>query len=213
LTPAQIASRALPSIAVVRSKSSLGSGFVVGAGLLATNLHVVAGARDVAVTFASGERTPVTAVHAYDADHDLAVLRVGRTPPPLTLADAQDMAIGEAVVTIGDPMGLEATVSGGLLSAVRVAGPTFTILQITAPIAPGSSGGPVFNERGEVVGVATATLRQGQNLNFAVPASYLARLLGASKPLGMAAFAAATEGFARREGPAWSTGAGGREGS
>jgi hypothetical protein len=89
-------------------------------------------------------------------------------------------------------MGLEDTVSNGLVSAVRVVDPSLTLLQISAPIAPGSSGGPLFNATGEVIGVATLVSREGQNLNFGVPIGYLKSLLTKADPIPFEEFAAAT---------------------
>lgn len=195
LTPSQIASRALRSIAVIETKDGLGTGFVVGQGRLATNLHVVAGADSFKVTFPGGERPEVSDVAAYDPDHDLAVLTIDSTPPILTLSAPDDMRLGEPVVAIGNPLGLTATVSNGLVSGLRGPDDTPSVLQISAPIAPGSSGGPVFNEHGEVIGVATAGARIGANLNFAVPAKFLKSLLQAEKPTKLGEFAKATKQY------------------
>src|SRR5262249_15007938 len=98
----------------------------------------------------------------------------------------------DPVVAIGHPMGLEDTVSNGLVSAVRVVDPSLTLLQISAPIAPGSSGGPLFNATGEVIGVATLVSRAGQNLNFGVPIGYLKLLLTKADPIPFEEFAATT---------------------
>src|SRR5207237_789604 len=87
----------------------------------------------------------------------------------------EKVAIGDKVVAIGNPRGLEGSVSEGIVSGVRGSA-DIKILQITAPISPGSSGGPLFTANGEVVGVTTAALRDSQSLNFAVPASLLATL-------------------------------------
>jgi len=99
---------------------------------------------------------------------------------------------GDSIVAIGHPLGLEDTVSNGLVSAVRKLDKGLTVLQISAPIAPGSSGGPIFNDRGEVIGVATAIMLGGQNINFGVPVSYLKELLKRPAAVNLEAFAAAT---------------------
>jgi hypothetical protein len=91
------------------------------------------------------------------------------------------VAVGDEVYVVGNPQGLEGTFSQGIVSSVRQVGPD-SLLQITAPISPGSSGGPVLSAQGKVIGVAVATFRGGQNLNFAVPASYLTPLLANHKP-------------------------------
>src|SRR5207245_6657549 len=89
--------------------------------------------------------------------------------------------VGESVYAGGKPVGLEGTFSPGIGSSIREVG-TDKLLQITAPISPGSSGGPVLNEKGEVIGVSVATFRGGQNLNFAIPSNYLKTLLGKAGP-------------------------------
>ncbi len=194
LTPAEIAEKALPSVVSIRSKSSLGSGFVVRSkeGWIATNLHVLAGGdTDIRVVVRGGKELPVLSVVALDADRDLVVLGVeAKDLPELALGDSSKVRTGDAVVAIGHPLGLQDTVSDGLVSAIREVDPTLTVLQISAPIAPGSSGGPLFDERGRVIGIATAVSREGQNLAFGVPSLYLAELLKRPEPVGWAEFVA-----------------------
>lgn len=195
LTPGHIASRAIRSIAVIETKYGLGTGFVVGRGRLATNLHVVAGADSFKITLPDGGHPGATNVVAYDPEHDLAVLGIDTNPPALTLAAPDDVYLGEPIVAIGNPLGLTATVSNGLVSGLRGPDDTPSVLQISAPIAPGSSGGPVFNEHGEVIGVATAGARIGANLNFAVPSKFLRSLLQAEKPTTLGEFARLTKQY------------------
>ena len=196
--PADIAEQALPSVVSVMTEDSMGSGFVVSAdGLIVTNLHVVAGHEDVLVLI-GGKKLPVQRVFNGDIRRDLVVLEIESTGlRPLRLGDSDQVRTGETVVAIGNPLGLEHTVSNGLVSAVREVAPELTMLQISAPIAPGSSGGPLFNDRGEVIGVATGILVGGQNLNFGVPVNYLKPLLESSSRLSMKTFAEATAAPAR----------------
>src|SRR6201999_60661 len=98
------------------------------------------------------------------------------------LGDSDKTRPGDSVVAIGNPLGLENTVSNGLISARRKFDEGVEVLQISAPIAPGSSGGPIFNDHGEVIGIATAILEEGQNLNFGMPVAYLAPMLKAPEP-------------------------------
>jgi serine protease Do len=197
LTPAQIAARATPAVVTIRSQGSLGTGFLVrDNGWIATNFHVIAGADELTVVLSDQTEHPVLEVLAADEDRDLAVIRI-HTPrklPRLSLGDSREVRPGDPVVAIGHPLGLEDTVSNGLVSAVRVVDPRLTLLQISAPIAPGSSGGPLFNERGEVIGVAAAVSTQGQNLNFGVPATYLEALLTRPDPVPFSTFAAENAG-------------------
>lgn len=192
-TPADIAEQALPSVVSIVTPETLGSGFVVSPrGLVVTNLHVVAG-HDQVLVIVDGKKLPVKRVFNGDVRRDLVVLEIETTGlRSLSLGDSDRVRAGESVVAIGNPLGLEHTVSNGLVSAVREIAPELTLLQISAPIAPGSSGGPLFNDRGEVIGVATGIIVGGQNLNFGVPVNYLKPLLGTGAPISMKAFAEAT---------------------
>lgn len=191
--PAEIAEQAMPSVVSVVTETSLGSGFVVSPnGLVVTNLHVVAGRSEVLVVI-GGEKLPVKRIYNGDIRRDLVVLEIETQGlRALELGDSDRVRTGEQVVAIGNPLGLDHTVSNGLVSAVREVAPELTMLQISAPIAPGSSGGPLFNDRGEVIGVATGILVGGQNLNFGVPVNYLKPLLESPSPLSMEAFAETT---------------------
>ena len=193
LTPAQIAARVTPSIVSIRSPTGLGTGFVVKKpGWIATNLHVIVGARELMVATPDRHEYPVVDVLAVDKERDLALVRVDADLGALVLGDSDAVHPGDSVVAIGHPLGFEDTVSNGLVSAIRVVDPTLTVLQISAPIAPGSSGGPLFSDRGEVIGVATAFSTRGQNLNFGIPIRYLKELLDDADPIPLALFAEAT---------------------
>ena len=192
-TPAEIALHSTPAIVSIRTPHSLGTGFVVDkSGLIATNLHVIAGHERLVVILPDQRQFPILEVTSHDPNVDLAIVRIGaRDLPSLSLGDSEAVHAGDPIVAIGHPLGLEDTVSNGLISAVRSLDGV-TVLQISAPIAPGSSGGPIFNERGEVIGVCTALLQGGQNLNFGVPSKYVRALLDAPEPMSIAAFAAET---------------------
>jgi S1-C subfamily serine protease len=108
-------------------------------------------------------------VLAYDKSRDVAIIKAhGVDFRTLTLGDSDRLQVGEEVVAIGNPLSLESTVSNGIVSAIRTVDEG-KFVQITAPISPGSSGGPLFNMSGEVVGITTSHLVGGQNLNFAIP--------------------------------------------
>lgn len=193
LSPREIAERSTAAVVSVRSEGSLGTGFVVKAnGWVATNLHVVERGGDVTVAFSNGRELPAVEVLNASRQHDLVLLRVEANDlPVLALGDSSQVRPGDAVVAIGHPLGFEDTVSNGLVSAVRHVSDELDVLQISAPIAPGSSGGPVFDERGRVIGVATAIIQGGQNLNLALPVKYVQALLDAPEPISMSAFTAA----------------------
>jgi serine protease Do len=192
LSPADIAARALPTVVAIRTAESLGTGFVVRSdGWIATNLHVIVGGPHVKITLGSDRELEVVEVLAASPEHDLALVRIeARGLPAVSLGDSDAMRPGDSVVAIGHPLGLEDTVSNGLISARRKADDGSEVLQISAPIAPGSSGGPLFNDRGEVIGIATALLLGGQNLNFGVPTRYLLPMIKQPAPMPFAEFAA-----------------------
>jgi hypothetical protein len=193
-TPAEIAARSTPSVVSVRTDQSLGTGFVVGNdGLVATNLHVVAGNSKITITLADHREFEVVEIWNGDRQRDLVVMRIeAQKLPVLSLGDSSAIHPGDTVVAIGHPLGLEDTVSNGLVSAIRKVDDDLTVLQISAPIAPGSSGGPIFNDKGEVIGVATAIMLGGQNINFGVPITYLKELLKRPSKVSLEAFATAT---------------------
>jgi len=162
---------------------SQGSGFVIDkAGHIVTNYHVVEGATDVEVSFSQNERIPAKVVGT-DPSTDIAVLEVdeqARALTPLPLGDSDAVRVGDAVVAIGNPFGLERTITAGIVSALQreITSPNgFAIdkvIQTDAPINPGNSGGPLLNARGEVVGVnsqiAPAPGGSGNvGIGFAVP--------------------------------------------
>ena len=167
LTPAQIARAAIPSIVLIRTPSGLGSGFFAGpGGKIVTNFHVIRGSTEAVVVTADKVEHKDVEVIAVDRARDLAVLRIGaRGQRPLPLGDAKAAGVGERVVAIGNPLGFGDTISDGLLSGVRDFG-GISILQISAPISSGSSGGPVLNDRGEVIGVSTFVVSQGPKPQF-----------------------------------------------
>ena len=191
--PQQIAQKALDSTVLLLMEDAkgqpltLGSGFFVRNNQVATNLHVVKGAsRGYAKLVGQKTKYNIEGITAIDAEHDLVILKISvpgaKTIP---LGDSDTVQVGASIYAVGNPRGLEGTFSQGIISSIRKIG-TDRILQITAPISPGSSGGPVLNDKGQVIGVSVATFRSGQNLNFAIPSNYLEKLMeqiGPVKPL------------------------------
>lgn len=151
-----------------------GSGVIIGNdGKILTNNHVVEGAKEIVVTM-SDKREYKAKVLGRDPKTDLAVLKVDALPPfkSATLGDSDTLRVGEWVLAIGNPFGLSNTVTSGIVSAkgrVIGAGPYDDFIQTDAPINPGNSGGPLFNMRGEVVGINTAIIPNGQGIGFAIP--------------------------------------------
>ena len=195
-SPQQIAKKALASTVLLVMEDAngqpltLGSGFFVKNGQVATNLHVVRGAsRGYAKLVSQKTKYDIEGITAVDAERDLIILKIsvpGAQVIPLGNSDV--VQVGMPIYAVGNPRGLEGTFSQGIISSIRKVG-TDKLLQLTAPISPGSSGGPVLNDKGQVIGVSVATFRGGQNLNFAIPSNYLRKLIGqigTVKPLSQA---------------------------
>jgi S1-C subfamily serine protease len=146
--------------------TKFGSGFVAGPnGTVITNYHVIRGAYAEKVRFQDGTTADVLGVLGYSSTEDLAAIRLSSSSArPLELGDSDHVEVGDRVVAIGSPQGLQNTISDGLISGSRAGR-----IQTSAPISPGSSGGPFFNQQGQVIGVAVSTVTDAQNLNFVVP--------------------------------------------
>lgn len=155
-----------------------GSGVVIAPdGYILTNQHVVHQAHRLTVTFTDGTSVPATVVGG-DAATDLAVIRAqGAGLPYAELGDSQQLQVGQLVIAIGNPLGFQSTVSTGVVSALGRAlrseqGRLIeNIIQHTAPLNPGSSGGPLVDSRGRVVGINTAIIAMAQGIGFAIPAN------------------------------------------
>lgn len=188
----ELIKRVVPAVVTVAGFNAagkvirLGSGvFIDPEGHLITNLHVIKGVARAEVKLLKGEVYPLTEIVAADEKADLVKLVVnlpGGVPHYLTVSSARPDA-GERVIVLGSPLGLEQTATEGMVSAIRNIRGRGEFLQISAPISPGSSGGPVVNMAGQVIGIATFQVR-GQGINFAVPGyRVLALRDGPSRPL------------------------------
>ena len=165
-----------------------GSGFFLRPGQVVTNLHVIRGAMraEIKTLDGKGKVFPVSGTLAIDEEGDLALLNVDM---PLERARSTELATdlpdeGEQIFVIGNPLKLEGSVSDGIVSAVREVPNAYRIIQITAPISHGNSGSPVFNLRGQVLGVVTVKVTNGQNINLAIAAARVGQLTaGKLQPL------------------------------
>ncbi len=216
MTPKDIVQQSSDGIVRIEAGTDkVGTGFILdSSGLVATNLHVVAGEEEIKVKLHDGTTHQVMQVASYDPSRDLALLRIaptGKALKPLRLGDSDQMTAGDQVVAIGNPLGVfDYSVTEGLVSQVRtlcteneiVTNPEtgekverscppggFSLLQISAAISQGSSGGPLFNQFGEVIGVTTAIINAGQSINLAVPAKYLKPMVRQSTAISMTRFA------------------------
>ncbi|WBY00164.1 serine protease [Ramlibacter tataouinensis] len=182
LAPEQLFERLAPSVWTVETLDAngrplaTGSAVVIAPGSLVTNCHVLTRASRVLV---GRENVSYGAtLDQPDPERDLCLLKVRNfTAPAVPIGSVDEVRVGSRVYAIGSPRGLEQTISDGLLSGVRrSASGDFTALQITVPISNGSSGGGLFDARGRLIGITTFMLRDAQNLNFALPASWIAEV-------------------------------------
>jgi S1-C subfamily serine protease len=190
-----LVTRSMPAVVTVETPHGTGSGFFVAPGIALTNKHVVQDAAAVTLRSSIGGRT-LARVAESSWEWDLAVLQVdvvNPTQPTLPLAYVSEVKIAEEVIAIGSPLGLQNTVTRGIVSAVRdING--LRVVQTDAAINPGNSGGPLLNRQGKVIGVNTMKLagRDLDSIGFAVSVYYARRLLGSE-------FSATTEREATRQ--------------
>jgi|ERR1022692_661470 S1-C subfamily serine protease len=183
LTTAQIARKVSPSVVVIEGKTDsgdvLGSGFVISKdGKIVTNLHVIREMKAATVELANSKVFDSFSILATDERRDLAIIKIaGFGLPVLDLGDSDALVVGEPVVVVGSPRGLEGTVTAGILSSVRDSGDGYKVLQTDAAVNPGNSGGPLVNNRGQAIGVVSFILRSSQGLNFGIPINYVRELL------------------------------------
>jgi hypothetical protein len=184
LTTAQIAKKVSPAVVVITGNTDsgqiLGSGFIVSKdGKIVTNLHVI---RDIkaasSVQLANGEMFDSFSVLGTDERRDIAVIQIaGFDLPTLEMGNSDALTVGEPLVVVGSPRGLEGSVTAGILSSVRDTGEGFKVLQTDAAVNPGNSGGPLVNNKGQAIGVVSFKLRSAEGLNFAYPINYVRGLL------------------------------------
>lgn len=182
MTAAEIFRKWAPSVVSVQIGRGGGTGFVIDDdGTIATNHHVVKAGAKVQVKLYDGSWADEVWLLDHDEDKDLALLRAETDSElaPVVLGDSDDVQVGEGAIAIGNPLGLEHTLTDGIVSARRV-WQGRKMIQMSTPVSPGNSGGPLFDAHGEVIGVNTATVGpfgMGQNLNLAVPINTLKEML------------------------------------
>jgi S1-C subfamily serine protease len=182
LAPEKLYQKVLPSVMTLEVISQSGEKYV-GSAVLAladdvalTAWHVVADARSVCAIFADSQRVNVIGCIDHDGGHDLALLKLEKRLPHRRAALGRELpAVAARAYVIGAPKGYEFSISDGLISQIRsVQG--FQQYQLSCPISPGNSGSPVFNQRGELIGIASWTKAGAQNLSFAIPTQDFLRL-------------------------------------
>jgi S1-C subfamily serine protease len=157
----------------------IGSGVFVDKNLIATNYHVVENEYDFIKIKNNADQTEFNGtIKKFDPLHDVALLTSNFSCMTPIKISSNLPKIGDDIMVAGSPQGLEGTISKGIISSIRKFDPyDYELIQISAPISEGSSGGPVVNSSGELIGISVSGMKEGQNLNFAVPVKYISHLL------------------------------------
>ena len=193
LDAAKVASVTVPAVVMIKGttvdqKTVSGSGFIVdSSGTIITNLHVIQNLENGAVRLASGEIYDRFVVRGFDSRRDLAVIQIPAFDlPTVELGNSNAVKVGTGVVLVGNPMGLEGSLSSGIVSGIRERDDGSKVFQTDAAANPGNSGGPMVDAEGKVIGVLTFKLRESENLNFVVPINYARGLLGLTHSYSLA---------------------------
>jgi S1-C subfamily serine protease len=182
-----VISRAMPAVVRVETNGGFGTGFFVRSDTILTNVHVVNNTVSVTIRRADGTTAPAR-VETSAPELDIAVLRLDNAPASqatVTLGSGIRARVGEEVVALGSPLGLQNTVTRGIVSAVRKLN-TVTLVQTDAAVNPGNSGGPLLDRSGAAIGIATMSMRSAvaQGLSFAVAIDHAVDLLAGKRQLG-----------------------------
>ena len=185
LTASEISDKVSPSVFYIEVYDEYnyamasGSGFFITSdGLAVTNYHVIKDTSSAIITTTNSERYNVTNIIAFDEKLDVAIIRIDKTSisgksisgfPAITKADSDNIKTGQTVYALGSPVGLQNTISNGIISNSKQVLDGDTFIQITAPISHGSSGGALVNEYGEVIGITSSGIDDAQNIGFAIP--------------------------------------------
>jgi hypothetical protein len=189
LTPEKLYQKVLPSVMTLEVESQSGERFVGNAVLALaddaalTAWHVVADARSVWAVFADGQRVAVTGCIDYDGVRDLALLKLEKRMPRRQAVLCRELqSVAARAYVIGTPKGYDFSISDGLISQLRSVNGSLQY-QVSCPISPGNSGGPILNQRGEVIGIAAWSKADAQNVNFAIPTQEFSRLKVSQRPM------------------------------
>ena len=188
LSPEKLYQKVLPSVMTLEVESQSGERFV-GSAVLAladdvavTTWHVVADARSVWAVFADGQRVKVVGCIDHDPVRDLALLKLEKQLPHRQAKVCLDLPrVAARAYVIGSPKGYDFSISDGLISQIRSVN-GFLQYQLSCPISPGNSGSPILNQRGEVIGIASWTKADAQNMSFAIPTQEFLRLKAPGSP-------------------------------
>jgi hypothetical protein len=182
-TGSNIYERVSPATVLIKTEDSAGTGFIVRPdGTIVTAFHVIDGATRVGIKTGSGEIFDNLSLLVKDERRDIAIIKIpGFELPAVELGNSNDVQPGQPIFVVGNPLGaeeLQSTITDGIVSGIRDFGEGYKVIQISAPISRGNSGGPVLDDKGRVIGVAVFKIVAGESLNFAVPINYVRGLLG-----------------------------------
>jgi len=172
---------AVKSVVTIRTDVSQGTGFIIDdEGYIVTNAHVLVGATYIHV-ITYEQKTIEAVMTGYDGKLDIVLLKVAGDYDSISLDDSDDVQVGEKVIAIGNPLGLQFSVSEGIVSAVQREGPggLEAYIQTDAALNPGNSGGPLINKQGEVIGINNFKVGGGENLGFALESNYIKDVVNA----------------------------------
>lgn len=176
-----IIEKSIPSVVTVRTDVAQGTGFIINPeGYIVTNAHVLQGGRTVYVIDSNHDNINAELI-GYDIEFDIAILKIKGEHKYLELSDSDKIQIGEKVIAIGNPLGLQFSVSEGIVSAINRPGPNGlqVYIQTDAALNPGNSGGPLINKKGEVVGINNFKIGGGESLGFALESNTLSEVINA----------------------------------
>jgi len=169
ISPAELFKKTSPYIVTIKTEDTTGTGFVAPNGYVYTAHHVIEGKKNIKAVFPDKREIPLGWVVAMNPSQDWVAFH-SLEPSKLTFSTAISQEVGSKVVVIGSPRGLEQTITEGLMSGKRTVGQT-SLLQVSAAVSPGSSGSPLFNDQGDVIGLVSSKLGESEQLTFAVPIS------------------------------------------
>jgi serine protease Do len=167
------------SVVTIKTDVSQGTGFIIDEeGYIVTNYHVMENAKSAGIFTYNGELHQVKII-GYNLDLDIALLKISGDFNALKLADSEDIQLGEKVIAIGNPLGLQFSVSEGIISNINQAGPNGikAYIQTDAALNPGNSGGPLINKQGKVVGINNFKISGSEGIGFALESNYIKNIV------------------------------------
>jgi len=166
---------AIKGVVTIRTDVGQGTGFIItNNGYVVTNAHVLSGARE-AIAIDYNQNINTVTLIGYDSEFDIALLKIAGQHDKLRLDDSNDVQIGEKVIAIGNPLGLQFSVTAGIISAIHRTGLNGqdAYIQTDAALNPGNSGGPLINKEGKVIGINNFKVSSGESLGFALESNYI----------------------------------------